>query len=842
METVKIVFDVDSKDIKSTTDELKALNKVTNDEVAAMEKLSASATDAGDGFVSLRTRVKEAKEEAVKAAEKYGEFSKEANAARQRAGELADQMGDLNRQVNLLNPEAKAKAFSNLAQGVVGAFSVATGALQAFGVKNKEVEALAMKLQGALNITQGIASIGQLKESFADLKIVLGFSTEAQKAMTAASKANVIVTEAETIATTEAAVAQKGFTAALLTNPIFLATAAIASLVGIMIAMSNETEIAKTKVDLLTDSEKELRSATNDATTSLEKKLVAQKKLSAAQAEINKTYRDNKTDVEDLNEKLKENNGNISDNNKIIEKYQYNLKKYAEVSKITSERVAAGTMTEEDANKMRLSYLNENTRAGLIALESNKKLAKSNEDITKAIKEKNEATKNTIDVIKLEDQATKTSKQITDKLKLLEIDKQIALSSTNIEENKYNIEKEFAGKKYKLELEQINLNKGTNEEKEIAYKEYTKNLIDIETNRSNQILSLWEEENKNIAEAIGKQNKIILQNEADLLKETNRNRILIAQNTTEAFKGNRDAELKIQMDILDEQYITDLENAKRTGKDISVINQKYANDQIELSKQITANAITEGEKQKKIAEDLAMKKYLKAKEAMDRTLQATNEVMNAMAEIQAARYNQENIDLEKQKEKGLISEEEYQKKLKEIKHKQDVADKNAAIFKATLDFASAMINALKAPPLAVPAQLAFTAAIAGLNLAKIIATPLPKYQKGTLSVPGVDMGKDSVHALLQPGEAVIPTATNKAYHPTIRAIYEKKISPSEINNFVMSRTKAGSISTNMTASVDTYALGRVLSKNKGVQIENANLVGKAIARELGNRFNARQSL
>jgi hypothetical protein len=46
----------------------------------------------------------------------------------------------------------------------------------------------------------------------------------------------------------------------------------------------------------------------------------------------------------------------------------------------------------------------------------------------------------------------------------------------------------------------------------------------------------------------------------------------------------------------------------------------------------------------------------------------------------------------------------------------------------------------------------------------------------------------------------------------------------------------------MTASVDTYALGRVLSKNKGVQIENANLVGKAIARELGNRFNPRQYL
>ena len=85
METVKIVFDIDSKDVKTTTEELKALNKVTNEEVAAMDRLSNAAEDAGDGFVSLRTQVKQAKEEAQRAAGKYGEFSKEANAARVKA-------------------------------------------------------------------------------------------------------------------------------------------------------------------------------------------------------------------------------------------------------------------------------------------------------------------------------------------------------------------------------------------------------------------------------------------------------------------------------------------------------------------------------------------------------------------------------------------------------------------------------------------------------------------------------------------------------------------------------------------------------------------------------------
>jgi hypothetical protein len=107
-------------------------------------------------------------------------------------------------------------------------------------------------------------------------------------------------------------------------------------------------------------------------------------------------------------------------------------------------------------------------------------------------------------------------------------------------------------------------------------------------------------------------------------------------------------------------------------------------------------------------------------------------------------------------------------------------------------------------------------------------------------VPGIDMGRDSVHAILQPGEAVIPTSTNRAYHPTIKAIYEKKISPSEINNFVMSRTSSGGRQS-VTANIDTYALGRALGKNKTVEVGNANMIGRAMAKELLRGQNIRRS-
>ena len=144
---------------------------------------------------------------------------------------------------------------------------------------------------------------------------------------------------------------------------------------------------------------------------------------------------------------------------------------------------------------------------------------------------------------------------------------------------------------------------------------------------------------------------------------------------------------------------------------------------------------------------------------------------------------------------------------------------------------------MKAPTGSIPAVLALTTAVAGANLAKIIATPLPKYQKGTLSVPGVDMGRDSVMAMLQPGEAVIPTAINKKYSPTIRAIYEQKISASDINSFV--KGKKNGTSGDIIATVDTYALSRAMNKNRNVTVENAQTIGKVIANEISGRLNNR---
>lgn len=200
--------------------------------------------------------------------------------------------------------------------------------------------------------------------------------------------------------------------------------------------------------------------------------------------------------------------------------------------------------------------------------------------------------------------------------------------------------------------------------------------------------------------------------------------------------------------------------------------------------------------------------------------------------------------LETRKEAGLVSEAEYQKGIKKLRQKAAEDQKKAAIFQATLDLAAALINALTFKPSnAVPAALILATVTATANLAKIIATPIPKFNKGTLSVPGIDTGGDSVMAMLRPGEAVIPTDTNRSYAPSIKAIYQKQIKPSEINAFVLNKLSGrGSIGrdTAITASVDTFALSKVMNKNRAVEVTNANIVGKVIANEMMKAYNPRR--
>lgn len=74
----------------------------------------------------------------------------------------------------------------------------------------------------------------------------------------------------------------------------------------------------------------------------------------------------------------------------------------------------------------------------------------------------------------------------------------------------------------------------------------------------------------------------------------------------------------------------------------------------------------------------------------------------------------------------------------------------------------------------------------GYGLVKSLQGNQPKLAKGTKDVrrDGHPAGIDTIPAWLNEGEAVIPTHRNKAYHPTVSAIYDGTVPAEHLNNFV----------------------------------------------------------
>lgn len=615
---IKVLISSDSTELQKTNDELEATGAIAGDVNKKFKDLEATNKNVEKGFQSLKTRVREAKEDLQRAEERFGPFSKEANLARQRAGELADQLGDLNRQVNLLNPEDKIKAFTNLSQGVVGAFSIATGAVQAFGAENEEVQRIALKLQGALNLVQGVQSIIGLKEAYQDVKVVLGLTAGAQTVLNTATVAGATATEGATVAT-------KGFTAALASNPIGLVAVAIGTLAGAYLLLRDNTEEA-------TQATKEQAEAQDELI----------KKAEEAQAASEERISNTRLEIALLKGEL--------------------TPLQAKIAKIEQERAKALANVPRDSI-FQIARINKEFNL-LIQLEELR--AKKQEQNSK----KQQAT---------------TKKNVEEEIKLLE--------------------------KKGFKVEEIN---------------------------------------------------------ADIIIPSNQ---------------------QVTTTILDD--IIAIEEAEQRRRDIAIG---------------------------------------LAQESFDFITQLSEQASQRQIE-----------DLEKQKQQGIISEEQYQEKLKQIETAAAKRQKELAIFSATVAFAEALVKALTTPN--PPASLVLAAAVGGLNLAKIIATPIPRFKEGTLNVGGGNLDADGgMHAIVHRGEAIIPADRNKSYHPTLEAIYNKQISPAEINSYVLNRLagKSGIGRDTVVASVDTYGLSRALSKNKSVQIENAQTVGKAIASELARGYNRRQ--
>lgn len=180
---------------------------------------------------SLKSELRKAQAEVAALSEKFGATSQEAINAAKKAAELKDAIGDAKALTDAFNPDAKFNALSASIGGVLNGFQAFEGALGLIGVESDSVQKALLNVQSAMALSQGVQGLMEAKDSFIQLKAVIGQTVIGQKALAVAEYA--------------AAAAMKVLNTVMKANPIGLVIAAITALVGAIAFFTRETGNAK---------------------------------------------------------------------------------------------------------------------------------------------------------------------------------------------------------------------------------------------------------------------------------------------------------------------------------------------------------------------------------------------------------------------------------------------------------------------------------------------------------------------------------------------------------------------------------------------------------------------
>ena len=119
-------------------------------------KIVIDSDQAVQSVGSIKKQLKEATQDLVAMADKFGEGSIQATNAAKRVAELRDRIGDAKSMADAFNPDAKFRAFSQSIQGVASGFAAVQGAMGLLGVESENVSAQLLKVQSALALSEGL--------------------------------------------------------------------------------------------------------------------------------------------------------------------------------------------------------------------------------------------------------------------------------------------------------------------------------------------------------------------------------------------------------------------------------------------------------------------------------------------------------------------------------------------------------------------------------------------------------------------------------------------------------------------------------------------------------------
>lgn len=205
--------------------ELREQSDALEDEAGKLEDVTKQADKTAQSHVSLRTRIRDLKEEmASLIADGVDEQSEAYKELENELGRLMDIQGDIQAQGSVFaNDEAQFQGMIQGLSGVVGGFTAAQGAISLFAGENENLQKIMLKVQSLMSITIGLQQVAQTlnKDSAFQLVTINGLKEWWNKLLAIGrgeQVASTAATVADTTATIANAAAETAHTAATQAN------------------------------------------------------------------------------------------------------------------------------------------------------------------------------------------------------------------------------------------------------------------------------------------------------------------------------------------------------------------------------------------------------------------------------------------------------------------------------------------------------------------------------------------------------------------------------------------------------------------------------------------------
>lgn len=335
-----------------------------------------------------------------------------------------------------------------------------------------------------------------------------------------------------------------------------------------------------------------------------------------------------------------------------------------------------------------------------------------------------------------------------------------------------------------------------------------------------------------------------------------------AKKVFDAFQAKGDFSKQAQEELSNELSAIEVNAAITKDKEILAssistdeekINAKrdIAEQELKLAKDTSKQKIAIQEQEKQIIQEIEDTALSAILDAYSQSLNNQIELLGQSKEEQSKVFDDAEQKNQDRRDKGIIgerefraeekrlndekvkSEQEAQKKINDLKRKADIANRIQKLFEIGIATAR---NAIEQPgPLGV--LIPYWLGLGGIQAAAVLATPLPKYKKGTLNLQGAN---DEVPIIAHRGEAITPSEQSKEYRDTLAAIHGRTIPFKVMNDFVkgyrMKDLKSKDSNTIIKTDIDYDKLATAMMRVSGDLAYTTKRGLSKIAESLTNHY------